>query len=368
MMTKLTRGVKSNGFREWLQQVEPLVKPTIEALGTAIGHIAVGLGGLIVAFKPFATQVLGGIDGFTKRFSDWAKNLGDGKHTGFNALISEFQQNWPLVKQGLGDFAAILKNVLGDVTGLATGGNSKALWEIANPILGMLKEASSHPDLVRALLYLLAIKDAAGKISPVFSGIQSAATAMSSARTFLGLLFSGKNPFTTTAIPMQTAGDTMAGAAAAMQRAADTMVGADAGAGKGGLIPGLGGKGAGAAEGEAAGGGAGLSGALLPAAAGIGASLGVGALWNKWAGGLTQGTPGTFNRAAVAPVLTKSENTWARTGAMTAGGAATGAVVGSYRSRYRNSRRCRCRRGRRPHRRDHEGPESRTGPHQKSDR
>ena len=253
MMTKLATGVKSNGFKEWLQTVEPLVKPTLEAIGTAIGHIATGLGGLIVAFAPFAGTVLKGIDDFTKRFSDWAKNLGDGKHTGFNALIDSFQQNWPLVKQGLGDFAAILKNVLGDVTGLATGGNSKALWEIANPVLGMLKEASSHPELVRTLLYLLAVKDAAGKISPVFSGIQSAMSAMSGAKTFLSLLFSGKNPFTTTAIPMQAAGDTMAGAAAAMQRAADTMVGANAGAGKGGLIPAAGGKGAGAAEGEAGG-------------------------------------------------------------------------------------------------------------------
>ena len=226
LMTKLAAGVKSNGFQEWLKAVEPLVKPLITDLGTAIGHIVVGFGGIIKAFLPFDKTVLGGLDDFTKKFSTWAQSLGDGKHTGFNALISDFQQNWPLVKQGLSDFAGIIKNVLADMTGLATGANSKALWDIADPMLAMLKEASSHPDLVRALLYLLAVKDAAGKISGVFSGIKYAANAMSSAKTFLGLLFSGKNPFTSTAIPMQTAGDTMAEAAAAMQRAADTMVGA----------------------------------------------------------------------------------------------------------------------------------------------
>ena len=138
----------------------------------------------MMAFKPFAATVLGGLDYLTQKFSDWAKYLADG-HTGFQALISEWQQNWPLVKQGLGDFAAIIKNVLADVTGLATGGNSKALWEIANPILGMLKEASSHPELVRTLLYLLAVKDAAGKIGGVFSGIQSAVKGMSGAAGFL---------------------------------------------------------------------------------------------------------------------------------------------------------------------------------------
>ena len=96
------------------------------------------------------------------------------------------------MKQGLTDFAGII-NVLADMTGLATGANSKALWDIADPMLAMLKEASSHPDLVRALLYLLAVKDAAGKISGVFSkGIQSAVAGMSSAKTFLSLLFSGK--------------------------------------------------------------------------------------------------------------------------------------------------------------------------------
>ena len=219
MMTKLATGVKSNGFKEWLQTVEPLVKPTLEAIGTAIGHIATGLGGLIVAFAPFAGTVLKGIDDFTKRFSDWAKNLGDGKHTGFNALIDSFQQNWPLVKQGLGDFAAILKNVLGDVTGLATGGNSKALWEIANPVLGMLKEASSHPELVRTLLYLLAVKDAAGKIGGVFSGISNAVAGMQSAGGFLSKLLTGQNPFTSglSASEKITAAFTTGGADAAAQ-------------------------------------------------------------------------------------------------------------------------------------------------------
>ena len=49
LMTKLSAGVKSNGFKESLQAVEPLVKPLITDLGTAIGHIVVGFGGIIKA-------------------------------------------------------------------------------------------------------------------------------------------------------------------------------------------------------------------------------------------------------------------------------------------------------------------------------
>ena len=171
MMTKLTNGVKSNGFKEWLQAIEPLVKPTIEAIGTAIGHIATGLGGLhrgvqtVRGDGPRRHRLL------HETVLRLGKVLGDGKHTGFNALIDSFQQNWPLVKQGLGDFAAILKNVLGDVTGLATGGNSKGLWEIANPLLLLLKAVSGNQDLMRVMLYLLAVNSAVGKLSATYKGI-----------------------------------------------------------------------------------------------------------------------------------------------------------------------------------------------------
>ena len=226
LMTKLAAGVQSNGFKEWLQAVEPLVKPLITDIGTAVGNIVVGFGGIIKAFLPFDKTVLGGLDDFTKKFATWAGSLGDGKHTGFNALISEFQNNWPVVKKDLGDLLTIVKNVIDDMTGLSTGANSKWLFQLAEPMLALLKAASSNQDLVRVLLYLLAVKDAASKISGVFSGIKSAVAGMQSAQGFLTKLFSGQNPFTSVATPMQTAADTMAEAALKMQAAADTMAGA----------------------------------------------------------------------------------------------------------------------------------------------
>ena len=64
--------------------------------------------------------IIGGLDDMTAKFAEvGAVPSGDGKHTGFNALISEFKQNWPVVKKDLGDLLAIVKNVVAIITGLA---------------------------------------------------------------------------------------------------------------------------------------------------------------------------------------------------------------------------------------------------------
>ena len=255
LVGKLSAAVHGTGFQEWLATMLPLVKPAIVDIGTAIGNIVVGIGGMLKAFAPFVTEVLGGVDKLTRKFAGWGTTLS--AHSGFNAMIAEFQQNWPLVRTGLGELATIVKNILSDMAGLATGSNSKALWEVANPLLALVAGLSSHPAVVRDLLYVLAAIQLAKKAGGVVSlGVKVAGAGQKL------LDFFKTGTWTVGAAGMQTAGDTMLTAAGAMQKAADTMIGADAAAGKGGAAAGA----AGAAGKGAAGGGA---------AAGLGAAAGV---------------------------------------------------------------------------------------------
>ena len=136
LVGKLSAAVHSTGFQQWLAAMLPLVKPVIVDLGVAIGHIVVGIGGMLKAFAPFTTDVLGGLDKLTAKFATWGTTLSG--HTGFNAMVAEFKQNWPLLRQGLGYIATTVKNILSAMAGLATGANSKALWEVANPLLALI--------------------------------------------------------------------------------------------------------------------------------------------------------------------------------------------------------------------------------------
>jgi hypothetical protein len=162
--------------------------------------------------------------------------------------VDQWRQNWPLVKQGLESLLKILVNVLSSMAAMATPQNSRALWQVANPLLALAVNLSSHPQFVTALLYLVMISKGAGQLKSVFTGLKTGWGALAGV---VSSLTSGK-----VSLGMQGAGDTMLVAARQMQVAADTMVGAAGAGGKAGA--------AGAAT-TAAAAGAGRTGALAVA-------------------------------------------------------------------------------------------------------
>jgi hypothetical protein len=163
--------LQSSGFKDFLKTILPNVEPILTDVGQSIGHVIVGLGGILKAFVPMSVGVFDGLDAITARFEKWGTTIQS--HNGFKDLISSWKNNWPLMRTGLERFAVILKNIGGDIFGLSTPSNSKALWQVANPILAVAERLSSHPEFVDALLYLLAIGKAGSQISGVFASLKS---------------------------------------------------------------------------------------------------------------------------------------------------------------------------------------------------
>lgn len=172
LVRQMGQGIRSTGFTKWMQTMLPLVQPVIIQLGTAIGHVVVGLGGIAKAFAPFATTVLTGLDNLTGSFARWGTTLTG--HSGFQAMIKQWQDNWPVVHQTLKQLWAILKNIVSTWAWMTTPGNSKAMWELANPLLALAVSLSSHKELVAALTYLVLIGKGAGQIKGVFSVMKGA--------------------------------------------------------------------------------------------------------------------------------------------------------------------------------------------------
>jgi hypothetical protein len=260
LIGKLGAGIQSTGFQAWLADMLPLVRPVITGIGTAIGNIVVGIGGILDAFTPFVPQILHGVDDITGRFRTWGTTLSG--HSGFQAIVSQWKDAWPNVREGLGKVLDILVNIAKAMASMVTPGNSSALWNVANPLLTLADKLSAHPQLVTALLYILAIGKGGGQIKSVFDSMKTGWGALSG---IVSALTGGK-----ISLGMQGAGDTMLVASRNMQRAADTMVGAGAAAGKGGAA-------AGAAKAAAP--GAALGGLSLGAFAGLaagGAGIGAG--------------------------------------------------------------------------------------------
>jgi hypothetical protein len=259
LMDELARKVQGGGLERFVSTVLPYVRPITLSLVHALANTVGGLWGVIRAFLPFSTEVTGGLEKMTARFRDWSATLSS--HSGFQALITQWRRNWPLVREGLGDLLKILTNIVSSLAGMSTPQNSRLLWQIANPLLALAVKLSASPALVTTFLYLWMISKGAGRLKGVFDGLKAGWGGLASV---VSMLTGGK-----VSLGMQTAGDTMVVAANRMQGAADTMIGAGAG--------GAARAGGGAAAGAAAGGAAGLLGRVAPWL-----RLGIGALFVTW--------------------------------------------------------------------------------------
>jgi hypothetical protein len=148
------------------------------------------------------------------------------------------------MRDALMSLLGILTNILKAWAGMATPGNTRALWLALNPILAVTAMLSSHPALVQLFTYMYLAAKVAGPLGALFTTLKSGWGGVSK---FLGLVTGGK-----VQLGMQSSGDTMLLAARQMQIAADTMLAASRGGVAGGAA-GAAGKGAAGAEAGAGG-------------------------------------------------------------------------------------------------------------------
>lgn len=224
LMGSIGRGMQGERMTEWLRTMKPLIRPVLDALLRSLGNILSMIGGLSHAFAPFAVDVVQGLERMTRKWADWAWTLE--KHSGFQAMIKQWKDNWPSVRDDLGHLMRIVKNIVGNMAAMLTPGNSRTLWQLFHPLLTTIEALSEHPALVQALLYITMIGKAAGPIVGAFNALKSGWGSLSG---IVSALTGGK-----ISLGMQGAGDTMLAAAANMQRAADTMLGATGAGGKAG--------------------------------------------------------------------------------------------------------------------------------------
>jgi hypothetical protein len=171
LIGQLGKGLGSSGFKSFIDMLAKNSGPAITKIGDAIGHIVVGLGGIIKAFMPFAQIMLSGLDKITAKFAAWGSTLT--QHSGFKSLVSMAQQDMPLVIQIVKNLGAAMVHLGSSMTGISTFANSKSLLQLAVPLSQLVNWLSkANPALLRTGLYLLAAGGAAKKIKPAFDGIK----------------------------------------------------------------------------------------------------------------------------------------------------------------------------------------------------
>jgi hypothetical protein len=186
LISQLGKGLNSQGFKSFIDMLASNAGPAITKLGQSIGHIAVGLGGIIRAFMPMAQTMLSGLDKITKKFADWGSTLTS--HSGFQSLMSQFKSETPLAMKTLENLATAIVNIGKAMAGLSTGSNSKTLLQMLQPLSGILASLSKNTDLDRIALYLLAGVDAGKKLKGAFDGVKGGLEGLDKGINLIGKL------------------------------------------------------------------------------------------------------------------------------------------------------------------------------------
>jgi phage-related protein len=172
IITDLSHGLNSPGFKSFMDTMAKNTGPMITGLAHAIGHIVVGIGGILKAFMPMSHGLVHGLDDITAKFAKWGSTLSG--HSGFKSLMATFRTETPLAVKVLKNLGSSIATIVKDMTGLSGVGNSKTLLQIASPFTALLSVLlKANPALVRVGLYLLAGAAGASKLKTAFSGLQS---------------------------------------------------------------------------------------------------------------------------------------------------------------------------------------------------
>lgn len=169
---ELGKGLGSSGFKSFIDSMAKASGPMITNLAGAIGHVVVGIGGILKAFLPMAGTMTGGLDKITAKFAHWGSTLTS--HSGFQSLVSMAKADMPYVIKIVKNLGEAIKNLGGSMTGLSTFSNSKALLQLATPLAQLVNWLSkANPALLRMGLYALAAHSAFGKVGSAVSGIKT---------------------------------------------------------------------------------------------------------------------------------------------------------------------------------------------------
>ena len=165
LVSQLGKGLDSSGFKSWIDAFAKASGPNITNLGQAIGHIAVGLGGILKAFLPMATTMTGGLD----KLDGEVSAVGHDPRLAFGVPVAgdDGEAGRPDAEDGAGE-----RRRGGEEPGrrhgyLSTFSNSRTLLQLAGPLSALLRAISGHPDLVNLALW--------GAVS--FDGLKKAKTA-----------------------------------------------------------------------------------------------------------------------------------------------------------------------------------------------
>lgn len=172
----LGKGLGSSFQQGFFKDLAVNSGPALEKLAVAIGHVIVGVEGILKAFMPVSQEMLSGLDKITAKFATWGQTLGS--HSGFQSLMSMFKTETPLAVKTLQNLGVVILNVVKAMTGLDGVGNSKTLLQVLTPLSGVLASLTKNQDLDRLALYLLAAADAGKKLNNVFQGLSSGVTAV----------------------------------------------------------------------------------------------------------------------------------------------------------------------------------------------
>lgn len=162
IVTSVGKGMGSAGFKSFMSAFSASSGKNLTNIAGAIGHIVVGIGGVLKAFLPMSTGMTGGLDNITKKFEKWGTTLSG--HSGFKDLITEATQEGPKLVSAFKNIGGAVKNLLGDMAGMTTMSNSTLLWDMLNPLTGILKLLSSNPKLVDLALWGYAAYSSLNKV------------------------------------------------------------------------------------------------------------------------------------------------------------------------------------------------------------
>lgn len=109
-MDSMGQGVKSGGFKAFMDKMNESAKTTLPALLNSLKNIGSGFGGIIKAFLPMSGQMAGSLESLTARFAAWGQQLGQSQ--GFKEFIGYVKTNGPQLVSVVKEIFGALSNII----------------------------------------------------------------------------------------------------------------------------------------------------------------------------------------------------------------------------------------------------------------
>jgi phage-related protein len=146
-----SKALKGDFWQSFLSMIGSQATPIITGLGRSIGNLIEGFAALIMAFMPMTADFTGGLEGMTKSFADWAKNVS--KTQGFQDFVAYIYENVPLV---LGLIASLTGALV--AMGKAMAPVGEALVVGAKYLADWIRQLQqAHPQAFTTAIALLAL-------------------------------------------------------------------------------------------------------------------------------------------------------------------------------------------------------------------